>query len=56
MNKIKCPYCNSTKNTSIKEWKYNNNTTKVNQMKCSCKKVFNHYQTAKSSWTIPKSL
>ena len=47
-----CPFCKSTKNKILKNWKYSG--TQVKRLECECGKLFNFYQSKKSSWTIPK--
>jgi len=54
LEKIKCPFCDSTKNKSTKNWSYNKNTTKVNMIACECGKSFRFYKSSKSTWAIPK--
>lgn len=51
---IKCPFCgkNQTDNP-IKTWAYGK--INVNRYECKCSKIFNYYNTTKSSWTIPKT-
>lgn len=47
-----CPYCKKKQSEkSFKEWAYGK--TSVNRYKCTCGKIFNHYQSKKSSWTVP---
>ncbi len=48
-----CPYCKKEQTEKpIKEWAYGK--TSVNRYKCKCGKMFNHYQSKKSSWTVPR--
>ena len=50
---IECPYCESTQQNSLKKWKFGG--FDVDRFQCkSCKKKFNYYYSAKSSWTNPK--
>lgn len=48
----KCPYCKSKQSDVIKKWTYNN--IKVTRLKCDCGKIYNLYESPKSTWTIPK--
>jgi len=53
MMKIECPFCGRKQtNEPVKQWSYGK--INVNRYLCKCKKTFNHYQSEKSSWTIPK--
>jgi hypothetical protein len=53
---VKCPFCESTKHTKQKSWKYGpNKKIDVYLLKCECRQTFNYYQSAKSTWTNPKS-
>lgn len=48
-----CPHCGK-KQTQKPEKTWSYGTIVVNHYLCKCKKTFNHYQSKKSSWTIPK--
>lgn len=51
----KCPFCNSTKNSCLKTWKYGTyGAVLVSLLKCSCGKTYNFYLSPKNNWTIPK--
>jgi len=57
MDPPQCPYCKSTKNISLKTWTYGfNGNTRVEMIRCSCKRKYRFYRSAKSTWTIPKNL
>jgi hypothetical protein len=48
-----CPFCKRKQTQEpLKSWSYGK--ILVNRYLCQCKKIFNHYQSDKSSWTIPK--
>ena len=51
--KPNCPFCGRKQTDKpVKTWSYGK--IEVNRYLCQCKKTFNHYQSEKSSWTIPK--
>jgi len=52
---IRCPFCNKIQNQEpLKSWKYGI-SIQVGRYKCQCGKFFNHYNSGKSIWTIPKT-
>lgn len=55
MEEVKCPFCGRNQtNNPVKSWSYGK--VKVNRYQCKCLKMFNHYMSIKSSWTIPKHI
>jgi len=48
-----CPYCEKKQSEKpIKKWAYGK--TSVNRYECKCGKIFNHYVSPTTTWTIPK--
>lgn len=54
LDEVKCPFCGKQQNRNpLKTWRYVP-SIKVSRYKCSCKKIFNYYDSPKGSWTIPR--